>query len=255
MAYRHKLQSSRFEFKYIVTERQAQSIRTFLRGFLVRDRHFTEDHPRGYPVNSLYMDTPDLKLYNQTVHGLKNRFKLRIRFYDDRPDTPAFLEIKKRETMVVKKEHAAITKQAAARIWRGELADSSCLLRGSDDSKGAVAMHNFTRLCHQIGARPAIYVCYKREAYVSANSDQVRVTFDRDLHGGAYARQQELALPKRPVRAKQITNVILELKFTDRFPTWMNQLVTHFDLERISVPKYVECIDAMHLKPSAFMGA
>ena len=32
---------------------------------------------------SLYLDAPTLTLYWQIAYGLKNRFKLRIRFYDD----------------------------------------------------------------------------------------------------------------------------------------------------------------------------
>ena len=62
--------------------------------------------PQGnsYRICSLYIDSPQLFLYNQTVLGEKNRFKLRIRFYDDDPAHPAFLEIKRRVTDVILKE-------------------------------------------------------------------------------------------------------------------------------------------------------
>ena len=35
---------------------------------------------------------------------------------------------------------------------------------------------------------------------------------------------------------------MLELKFTDRFPQWMELLVETFNLNRVSMPKYVECV-------------
>jgi hypothetical protein len=38
-----------------------------------------------------------------------------------------------------------------------------------------------------------------------------------------------------------IGGVVLELKFTDRFPYWMQTLAETFNLQRTSVPKYVEC--------------
>ena len=52
-------------------------------------------------ITSLYLDSSALHLYRQTVQGIKNRFKLRIRFYDDNPGNPAFLEIKRRVTDVI----------------------------------------------------------------------------------------------------------------------------------------------------------
>jgi len=46
--------------------------------------------------------------------------------------------------------------------------------------------------------------------------------------------------------------VTLELKFTDRFPHWMRDVVHAFNLERRSVPKYVECVAAKKLdRPGA----
>ena len=39
--------------------------------------------------------------------------------------------------------------------------------------------------------------------------------------------------------------MILELKFTNRFPRWMHDLVRTFELRRQSVPKYNTCVDAI----------
>ena len=50
--------------------------------------------PEGYHVHSLYLDSPAYELYHETTEGVKNRFKLRMRFYDDSPEAPVFLEIK-----------------------------------------------------------------------------------------------------------------------------------------------------------------
>jgi hypothetical protein len=45
---------------------------------------------------------------------------------------------------------------------------------------------------------------------------------------------------ENPVYPK-LGGVVLELKFTNRFPNWMRQMVGIFDLERTSVAKYVSC--------------
>jgi len=42
-----------------------------------------------------------------------------------------------------------------------------------------------------------------------------------------------------------VPGIVLELKFTDRFPNWMRQMVQTFNLFRTSMAKYVTCAMAM----------
>ena len=76
------LQSSRFEYKYYVDEGRARTIRNFIESYLEPDEFLVKFGGIGYPVCSLYLDNSGLLLYDQTMQGQKNRFKLRIRFYD-----------------------------------------------------------------------------------------------------------------------------------------------------------------------------
>ena len=57
-----------------------------------------------YPIVSLYLDSPDLQLCRESLTGVKNRFKLRIRSYTDEPEYPRFLEIKRRINQVIYEE-------------------------------------------------------------------------------------------------------------------------------------------------------
>jgi hypothetical protein len=226
-------------------------MREFLLPYMTFDEHSAPDQVEGYPVNSLYLDTPALTLYRQTVLGLKNRFKLRIRFYDDNPDHPAFLEIKRRETDVIRKKRAAVTRDAVHRLMHGGYLTGSHLASGNGDprlsERSLDALQNFCHLKNEIGADASLYVCYLREAYVSPNSDNLRITFDRQVRGCPYERRQGLRLPRKGVDAA-IRGVILEIKFTDRFPGWVHQMVQYFHLQRCSVPKYIECVNAaMHV--------
>ncbi len=240
------MQSSRFEFKYWVDERQARAISEFLRSYLEPDDYLIRFGGTGigYPVCSLYLDTSGLMLYEQTMQGQKNRFKLRIRFYDDNPENPAFLEIKRRETAVIKKKRAAITREGARRILLGEPPSADFLYGNKVTSKSLEGLFEFCSLRDRIRAGGCTYVYYHREAYVSPNSSQARVTFDRQLEGGVYELGSDLLIPKESARPK-MEGVVLELKFTDRFPNWMETLCGLFDLERTSIPKYVKCVDAL----------
>jgi len=248
---RHMLQSSRFELKYIVDERCATGVRDFVRSYLEPDGFADPDQGNSYRISSLYLDNPGLSLYRQTVAGEKNRFKLRIRFYDNDPNGPAFLEIKRRVTDVILKQRAMVTRQGVLDFLGGKGPDESWLMESNGSAKSGAALQAFSNLSDSLGAGPSIYVSYRREAYVSPGSNSVRVTFDRQLLSGTYEDGAELVLPTRGARPKigNSDKVILELKFTDRFPEWMRELVHVFDLQRTSVPKYVLCINAMGIKP------
>ena len=91
-----KLQASRFEQKYIINEETALQIREFVRSYLELDENGVGKPNYSYPVHSLYLDSDKLTLYWRTINGDKNRFKLRLRFYNNNPDTPVFFEIKRR---------------------------------------------------------------------------------------------------------------------------------------------------------------
>ena len=67
-----RLQASRFEMKYIITEDAARFMREYVLTHLVPDEHSRPDQKHGYPVKSLYLDTRDLKLYRQTGRAPPN---------------------------------------------------------------------------------------------------------------------------------------------------------------------------------------
>lgn len=257
MPFQHKLQASRFELKFIIDEHCAEGVRDFARSYLEVDEYADPEKQNSYPICSLYCDNSELFLCRQTVVGEKNRFKLRIRFYDDNPEHPAFLEIKRRITDVIRKERAKVTRQGARRILAGHGPDRAFLFEPENDEVSGRAMVNFCDLRDNIGgAKGCIYVSYLREAYVSPNSDLIRVTFDRLLRGSPYEQGDALELPAEGVypAVGNGEKVILELKFTDRFASWMRELVQEFNLQRTSVPKYVHCINKMGLKSGRWLG-
>jgi hypothetical protein len=244
MTYQHRFQAGRYELKYIIDERRAAEVRDFSGSYLVPDEHADPQAGNSYPVHSLYLDSPSLDLFQATVHGLKNRFKLRIRFYDDNPAHPAFLEIKRRISDVICKERAAVRREAVKLLLRGIPPGRTMLASTTDRSKAAAAMQNFYRYYLQIGARAGVYISYQREAYVSPDSDQIRVTFDRQITVARHLSAPCLATPKAPLPVN-MNGIVLEMKFTDRFPNWMRQMVFALDLWRCPSAKYVAGVNTI----------
>ena len=234
---RDRMQRQRFELKYMLDETTALNVRDVVASRLELDENGMGKPNYSYPVHSLYLDSPDLYTFWTTINGDKNRFKLRIRFYNDQPTSPVFFEIKRRVNSCILKQRGGVKKDAVGRLLRGQLPAEADLL--SKDPKSLVAVNRFLELCARIHAAPIAHVCYLREAYVDPVSDNVRITFDRDVYTEPRTEPvfgTAMTEPSRPFGNR----VILELKFTDRFPEWLRTMVERFGLMQCGAAKYAE---------------
>lgn len=231
------LQLQRFELKYLVNEDVALAMRDFVRSYLVLDENSADKPNYSYPNHSLYLDSPELALYWDVINGNKNRYKLRLRFYDDHPGSPVFFEIKRRSDNAILKQRGPVRQEAVVPLLAGQLPEQAHLL--SNNPKHLVAVQQFSRLMQGHRATLKTHVFYLREAWVSTADNSVRVTFDRDV----------FIVPQRePIISTQIENpvipwgkqVILELKFTGRFPNWFFEMVRLFGVMQCGVAKYAE---------------
>jgi hypothetical protein len=90
-------------------------------------------------------------------------------------------------------------------------------------------------------ARPTAHVSYLREAWISRQDNSVRVTMDREVLCGPEFTTCFKSEVNDPVRVFG-NAVVLELKFTGRFPRWFQDLVQAFGLMQCSAAKYADGI-------------
>ena len=83
---------NRFELKYIVRKSLTPEFLCMLDGYIYADPNC--DGEAGYPIYSVYCDSPRFSLFWEKIEGIKFRRKLRFRRYGDTSDV--FLEIKQR---------------------------------------------------------------------------------------------------------------------------------------------------------------
>jgi len=69
----------------------------------------------------------------------------------------------------------------------------------------------------------------------------VRLTFDRAIESAPNPKGNLLAQSSRPHRVFE-EFLVLELKFTDRYPQWLRELVEHFNCIQGGAAKYAEGI-------------
>src|SRR5216110_3978995 len=118
-----RMQQSRFELKYLISENTAQRVRDFVRSYLALDEYGVGRPNYSYDVHSLYLDSDSLEIYWRTVNGDKNRFKLRLRYYSDNPKSPVFFEIKRRMKDVILKQRGGVRQSAVESVLTGHMPD------------------------------------------------------------------------------------------------------------------------------------
>lgn len=231
------MQAQRFEQKYLVDEETALKIRDFVQTHLELDEYGEGKPNFSYPVHSLYLDSPDLRLARETINGNKNRFKLRVRFYNNNPDTPVFFEIKARLNNIIQKQRGGVRHDAVQWLLNGHLPEYAHLI--SKDPRQLIALQNFCTKVQQIHAAPQVHIAYLREAYVHPTNNAVRVTLDREVRAEYEPTARLSTEMENPVRPFG-KDVILELKFTNHFPNWFRDLVQNFGCMQCGAAKYVE---------------
>jgi hypothetical protein len=236
------MQLQRFELKYLISEEVALAVRDFVCSYLEIDEFGATLPNLSYPVHSLYLDSAELATYHATINGDKNRFKLRLRFYDNQPDSPVFFEIKRRMNNTISKQRGGVRRHAVDSLLAGQLPSETHLV--SREPKQAIAIQNFCRLATNLRASPKAHIFYLREAWISKFDNSVRVTLDRDVFCDPEPTARLETDLIRPVNVFG-KKVVLELKFTSRFPDWFKELVRVFGLMQCGAAKYAEGIELL----------
>jgi hypothetical protein len=234
---RNRMQTSRFELKYILSEHKAVQIRHYVSSFLELDENGVDKPNMSYPVHSLYVDSDEMTTYWDTINGNKNRFKLRIRYYSDDEEAPVFLEIKRRMNNCIQKQRVGISRDAVRMILRGQLPSPAMVL--GRDAKQLLALQNFCRTVQEMRAGPKMHIAYLREAYLPPLDNAARLTMDRQVRSEPGLAGRLSTHMTKPILVWG-SAVVLELKFTNRFPNWFKDLVQTFDLQQCGAAKYAD---------------
>ena len=224
----------RQELKFWLPEPVAERVHLFAAPFVEQDQ--AAGHLGRQRVTSLYFDTPGLDFYRSHVASAADRFKLRVRYYGDRPGATVFFEVKRKVGRVVDKRRALVPSADVAGLLAGTPASSPPL-------EGAQAEHlrRFLYLMNLHRATPKLVLTCSRSSYWSRESwDKARATLDRQISFQVTSPATLFGDPGRfrlaPVPGP---GALLELKFSEHLPWWMNDLANRLAPYRIAYSKYV----------------
>ena len=193
----------------------------------------------GYQVTSLYYDSPDLHAFYEKLDGVLRRRKFRLRFYNHPTDAPevSFFEIKHRYSNLIAKERMLIPPDLSEALLRGE--SQLDALGSLEESYNPGLVDRLLTYHHTYILRPALFVSYYREAWVGLEEDDLRVTFDHDLTVNGPDDY-----PASGVDAGRYFldpgQTVLEVKFNNTLPRWLQQRLVHYRLRPVRYSKYVE---------------
>ena len=177
---------------------------------------------------NLYFDTDNYRLIRRSIEKPAYKEKLRIRSYRKAdPDTPVFVELKKKYKGVVYKRRVPLSEKDAVN-WI--CAGNPCTEKTQITDEIDYFLEYYGNL------HPTVFLSYEREAYYAKDGTDFRVTFDDHI----LCRQSNLSLDS-DVGGNLILDdglVLMEIKCSGGIPLWMTQVLSREQIYKTSFSKY-----------------
>lgn len=219
----------RHEYKFQISPQDRQLLLSRLRPLGLEDPHASAGE---YRVYSLYFDDLQDTALRQKLDGVENRDKFRLRYYNG---DLSFIRLEK------KSKRGGLCQKRSAPLTQGQ---AEAILAGRGEvlrqSKAPLLTEFYARLCG--GLRPAALTAYRREPFVYAPGN-VRITIDRDIRTGIYARcldaaQATLVPAAAPENGEPL---VLEVKYDAFLPDLIRQAIHLEGRPWTAFSKYVQC--------------
>ncbi len=229
--------TSRFEYKYILSHAQYYAVKNALLPYLEKD-FYTKHAPEGrYLVRSIYYDTHLLKAFHERNDGQYGRIKLRIRAYQDTPTDDGLISIElktKKGSVMTKYSNLIPIASYNHYMQTGHFLETN-----------QPVLDEFLRLKTTRMLTPQLIVEYKREGYTPKARGNLRITFD---HGVSSTRAKTLFQENLMLKPHRPKHVILEIKCQKTQPDWLRKIVKSHNLKIITNSKYVQGVEV--IRPS-----
>ncbi len=214
----------RNEWKYIIDGNSELSLKNKLQGLLKIDDH--SNSSGIYVIHNIYFDDYKNTCAAKTEAGDYERFKWRIRYYENDINSLR-LELKEKLYGRCHKEsyplsyieYKAIMNMDTSMLW--------------DTESDLLKLFLIDLNC---GFRPKVIIEYEREAYVDTTLNN-RVTFDKNISCSyEFDKFLEGNYIKFPIQKKGIC--VLEVKFDDIFPGYLKRAINKECTNQTAFSKY-----------------
>jgi len=233
------LDIKRYEIKYYIPQFLVPDLMEFITPYMELDPFSANRPDNFYTIRSIYYDSARMDFFYEKMDGLRIRKKLRVRVYNEpAPDSPAFLEIKRRYENVIFKERVKVPFSQTEDICNLRKKPADNALQTHSSRIIEKFLYNLT----QRNLRPTELVTYERIAFCGLMDNTLRLTVDKDVRTRLYPLLEEI------YDENNFTHIIdrfyiLELKFYGYMPKWMRRISSKFNIQAQSISKYCNGIE------------
>ena len=219
----------RFEIKYMLDSRQRAIVESAFQGRMRPDPHGEST------ICNIYYDTPDYRLIRDSLEKPVYKEKLRLRSYGRvMPEEKVFLELKKKYRGVVYKRRMELAEDQAVAYMAGQSALPYDCQIGREIE--------YFRLFYR-ELEPAVYLCYDRSPWFSAEDPNLRATFDKNIRW----RQEDMQL-SAPIGGDALLlphQSLFEIKTAGAIPLWLVEALEKAGARKASFSKYGEAYQTL----------
>jgi SPX domain protein involved in polyphosphate accumulation len=104
-------------------------------------------------------------------------------------------------------------------------------------------LNNFYFYYHLRRLEPKVLVVYDREPFQCKFGSNLRITIDKNLRS-KIVNDYDMLFDEEGLVSSFRNEFILEIKFYQVLPEWIDKVIGRYDLTRIAVSKYTSSIDA-----------
>ena len=210
----------RYEKKFILNPEQYNAIKEEV------DKRFNPDKYGETKICNIYYDTPDFILIRRSVDKPVFKEKLRLRTYGTPvDDTTAFIEVKRKFNKIVYKRRVHMSYTKSLEYLSGKL--------NVEDSQINKEINYFINLYK--GICPQFYISYDRSAFFYKESDDIRITFDKNITWRDY--DLDLRLGSYGEQLLPDNYIVMEIKVPKMAPLWLVQLLSKLEVYSASFSK------------------
>ena len=216
----------RVEDKFSCEEREMFFLKSRLQSVMERDGN--QKKKEGYQITSVYFDDFwDTCLY-ESINGVRERCKYRIRIYDNDFQTIK-LEIKYKKDSRVYKESENISFEQMKTLLQGE-----CI---EDRISPVINKVNLAIKTRKL--EPVVIVEYDRTAFIYETGN-VRITLDSNLRYSTNIRDF-ISGKKEEYRIVPETNRVIEVKYDEFLPGFISGILENGRMSQTAFSKYCIC--------------
>jgi len=223
----------RYEKKYLISPALIPEIRKYIGPYVIPDKFGVGPIPE-YSITTLQLDTPSRSFHYAKEMEFNERFKLRVRTYNEIGSSPVFAEVKAKFQDTIVKTRVMIPFD----MWSEKLIFSTDLPYIFKSRRQEMDFLNFRRLVWETNAEPSNVVRYRRESYVGPGDLYLRVTIDRKLEYCSRPNwtnfgvgESWYSMDSGEAQGEEASCAVLEIKTLEEVPVWIVDMVEKLSLQ------------------------